>query len=868
MPAESPYPAPFDSATFIFPAEWHAFSDLLGGADTAVLYLREGVIIHLNAHLADELGYAPEELIGQPVEFLFPPGNVQALPKQRARAPQTLEGTNIRLIAKDGKPVDFHVDANRVDTLTDARCTIWVLHPERREVADVDTEGLRLQAITENLPDPVVLCDQDSVLAYANKSFRDITGYQSGRLADLVHHDERAKLHAVLDQAAGNDKATLTQVAFRLRGADGSWRHMTGHARNLLGEPDVAGVMFQLRDITADIEQRRDAVVTMKRQLHYLNRLLRNGQRPQTDIDLALKLILKSAAKALGIERAAYWEVKDEPASTQCPMAYDDLLQNASSQKPDEVFLSVIHPLLLDLAKEKRRMVVDNVDMDPRAALYCEYFHAASIRSVAIVPVERDDRVPGLLILSTAFNPREWRKDEIDFAINVAGLIAQAFKEVERKRTEAQLRHMAHHDSLTGLPNRHFLLDQAQDIFPKVTAKTSTLAAFFIDLDGFKAINDSLGHAMGDELLRAAALRLGNVVRKDDILVRLGGDEFMLLARNLNNMRIADDIAAQIVDTMRGTFSLQGRELQISASVGIAMYPFDGTDIETLMKKADIAMYHAKAAGRDRYQMFAPRLDDGVTQRSALEDELRRALAERELMHYYQPQVDLRTGKVRCVEALLRWQHPRLGMLFPASFLPVAEETGLIHDISKWVLNDACSQLSAWTAQGLDHMSIAINLSASQLMDRALLSELEDALGKSRVAGHRLEWEVKESTVMQHHTMTSSMLDRVADMQIGLSIDDFGTGYSNMAYLRRYPVRKVKIDSSFVNGLPAEGDDRAITDAIISMAQPLGLDVVAEGVENAQQIDYLRERGCDIAQGYFFTQPLTAEQFEKWLVRH
>ncbi|HEY0844197.1 MAG TPA: EAL domain-containing protein [Noviherbaspirillum sp.] len=868
MPADSPYPAPFDTATFIFPTEWHALSDLLGGTDTAVLYLREGMILHMNAHLADRLGYRAEDLIGQPVESLFPPGNVQALPRHRARQQKTLENSRIRLLAKDGKPVDFRVIANRIDTLNDARCTIWILHPEQDADTGASADAGLLRAVVEHLAGPVMLCDQDMTLAWANKAFQDITGRRGGALSDLVHPEDRSRLHAVLDEAAGTGQDTLLPIAFRLRQGDGFWRQVSGQARNLLSQPDAAGILLCMSDVTAEMQERQNAAAQMKRQLHYLNRLLRMGQRPQPDIDSALKVVLKSSAKALVVARAAYWEIGDDAATTQCLLAYDDRRQNFSTEKPDALFASHFHPLLREIAQDERRMAVDDVDLDPRAALGCEYFHAAGIKAMLIVPVQHDDRMPGLLIMSTDAAPRAWRKDEVEFAANVAGLIAQAFKEIERRRTEAELRHLAHHDSLTGLPNRHFLFDQANDIFPKVTAKTNALAAFFIDLDGFKNVNDSLGHAMGDELLRAAALRLKNVVRKDDILVRLGGDEFMLLARNLNSMRIADDIAAQIVDTMRGTFSLQGRELQISASVGIALYPFDGTDIETLMKKADIAMYHAKAAGRDRYQMFAPRLDNGGTSRSALESELRRALTEGELQHYYQPQVDLRTGKVRCVEALLRWQHPRLGTLLPASFLPVAEETGLIHDISKWVLNNACQQLRVWTAQGLDHLGIAINLSASQLMDRALLAELENVLERSRIPGHRLEWEVTESTVMQHHTMTSSMLDRVADMQIGLSIDDFGTGYSNMAYLRRYPVRKVKIDSSFVHGLPGEGDDRAITDAIISMAQPLGLDVVAEGVETPQQMDYLRERGCDIAQGFFFTQPLTAEQFEKWLIRH
>jgi diguanylate cyclase (GGDEF)-like protein len=384
-----------------------------------------------------------------------------------------------------------------------------------------------------------------------------------------------------------------------------------------------------------------------------------------------------------------------------------------------------------------------------------------------------------------------------------------------------------------------------------VTAASPTLAAFFLDLDGFKCVNDTLGHAMGDELLKAAALRLKNIVRTDDILVRLGGDEFMLLTRNLTDVRIAGDIAQQIVDIMHNTFVLHGHALQISASVGIAFYPFDGTDIDTLMKKADIAMYEAKSAGRDRYHLFTPALTEDMNKHSALETDLRKAIEAQELQHYYQPQIDLRTGQVCCVE----------------EFMSMAEKSGLIHDISEWALNDACDRIIAWRALGLGDFHIAVNLSTGQLMDQYLLPALEQALNRTGVSGEQLEWEVQESAVMQHNTVTASMLDRAAAMRVGVTIDDFGTGYSNLSYLRRYPVHKVKIDGSFVRGLPDCSDDRAITDAIIAMARPLGLDVVAEGVETPEQMEYLRDHGCRIGQGYYFTQPLTAEQFGKWLVR-
>ena len=864
MPADSPYPAPFDASTFLFPAEWHAFSDLLGGADTGLLCLREGVIAHVNTHLAEQLGFDAAELIGQPPEFLVPLGNE----KSASNWEQPEGAGTIRLRTKSGAVIRFRLVSNRIDTLHDTSSTIWILRPEHPASAAGESMP-NAQAIAELLPDLALVCGPDTALRFSNKSFEELSGGRGGMLSGMVHPDDRGKLLDAMDKAAAGDRDTPVPLSFRLRHHDGAWRHFAGQARRLEASEGADDVLLSARDVTQELQQQQGIAAEKKRHLHYLNRLFRLAQQPHANLDSALKVILKSAAKAIGAHRCAFWEVSEDAAATYCVASYDDIRQNfVAEEKQDALFSTSFHPLLQQVARSEHQFVVTDVDQDPRTALYCEYFHAESIKSLMLLPVQRGNKPAGLLLFAVLAEPRGWRKDETEFGHNVAALISRIFKQVEQVKEEAHLRHLAHHDSLTGLPNRHFLFDQATDFFPKVTAGASTLAAFFIDIDGFKNINDAFGHAVGDELLKAAALRLKNVVRKEDVLVRLGGDEFMLLARNLSNMRIADDIAQQIVETMRGVFALQGRELQISASVGIAIYPFDGTDIDTLMKKADIAMYHAKSAGRNQYQMFAPQLSDNATQRSTLEVELRHAIEERELVHYYQPQIDLRTGKVRCVEALLRWRHPRLGLLLPSTFLPVAEESGLIQRISSWVLNDACEQMSQWTMRGMEDFTLAINLSASQLMDRSLLPTLENALDRTGVPAHLLEWEVKESTVMQHHTMTSSMLDRVTDLRIGLSIDDFGTGYSSMAYLRRYPVRKVKIDSSFVDGLPGEKDDRAITDAIISMAQPLGLDVVAEGVETSLQMEYLRERGCDIAQGYFFTQPLTAEQFETWLIRH
>ena len=621
-------------------------------------------------------------------------------------------------------------------------------------------------------------------------------------------------------------------------------------------------------DDNSAINALHNAVSQNRRQLHYLNRLLRLARQPSPDANTALKVILKSAVKALGAHRCAYWIVHSTPAQTRSLLVYDDIKQNFVTEPEDPLLLHALHPLLRQTAGTGKVLTADDVDLEPRTALACEYFHALSIKSAIMVPIRHGGDTDGVLLLSHLHQARAWRRDEAELISHAAELAAQAFHKGEFAHIASRHRADNQHDVLTGLPNRRFLLEHAEELFPRVIAGASALALFLIDIDGFRRINENYGHAVGDQLLKTIALRLKNVVRKDDTLLRVGGDRFLLLARKLGDMRIADDIGQEIVETLQGAYSLQAREVEVSASVGVALYPLDGNDLDTLQKHAEIALAHAKSGGRNGYRMYSPRLAHRVEGKSVLEGDLRRAIRESELQHFYQPQVDLRTGKTRCVEALLRWRHPRHGTLLPAAFLPLAEEYGLMQHVSAWVLRDVCAQLRIWNERGLDRFCIAINLSTTQMADHGLLPMLEEVIERSGIAGSQLELEISESTAMRRDAMSASLLSRIAEMQIGLSIDDFGTGYSNMTYLRRYPVHKVKIDRSLVDGLPGASDERAVTDAIISMALPLGLDVVAEGVETQQQLDYLRARGCGIAQGYYFSEPLTADQFETWLTRH
>ncbi|WP_161603767.1 sensor domain-containing protein [Noviherbaspirillum massiliense] len=870
-----------DTPASLFPEEWQALTEMLGGSDAGMIFLQNGLIARVNDELAERLGFDQRELVGRHVASLFPAANTSAALSNNPLQSLTGEDgriVHVALVDRQGNLAHFNLMVHRLDNLPDVKCTIWVLQPApRRQDMHVPSPKpipplviRRLQAIVENFPDLVCICDPDSRFRFANPSFKDILGYSEEELIgvralDLVHKDDRHRLRATFKRALRLDlPAPPEPTVFRARHRDRSWRHLAAHVRNLSAKGTVSGLLVCGRDVTWQQLELQKRSQEYRRQLHYVSQLFRLAQRPPTDFSMALKTILKTSAKTLGAHRCAYWTAGDDPDSVRCVLMYDDVKQNFSHQDSVPGPGLNCHPLLHEAAVQGRPLVVDDVDQDARTALYCEYFHAAEIKALLLMPVRQD----GVLLFAQLGQAREWRKDEAGFAASAAEMIALASQEARRSKTEAQLRRMVQRGKLEGLPERHVLYEHAEEIFPQLASRSAALAVFFVDLDGFRSLLESLGETAADQLLKAAALRLKNLVRNDDVLARMGRDKFMLVARDLSDARLVEDLAQQIVEAMRSPFLLDGRMIDITASVGIALYPFDGTEIDVLMKKADLAMYRAKSSGRDRYRLSTPVLEKDASSRPALENDLRKALESGALQHHYQPQIDLRTGKVCCVEAFLRWQHPQYGLLLPAHFLPVAERAGLLPALNRWAVDDICAQFQAWRARGLDEFNIALNLSTAQLMDRQLMPMLEDRLADCGIPGLRLEWEVSESTVMHGEAMTAALLDRLTEKEIGLSIDDFGTGSSSLTHLRRFPVHKVKIDTSFVSGLPAHDDDCAIIDAIISMAQPLGLDVVAEGVETRQQLDYLRDRGCDIAQGYYFTQPLSPPQFEKWLTRH
>ncbi|MEO8701546.1 MAG: EAL domain-containing protein [Kofleriaceae bacterium] len=449
---------------------------------------------------------------------------------------------------------------------------------------------------------------------------------------------------------------------------------------------------------------------------------------------------------------------------------------------------------------------------------------------------------------------------------NATGAVT-VFRDVSVARAMAEtLVHTAQHDFLTGLPNRMLLHDRARQAISLAPRHEQKVAVLFLDLDNFKHINDSLGHPIGDLLLKSVAERLTGCVRNSDTISRQGGDEFVVLLSELAHTEDAAITAKRILETIETAHVIENHSLHITTSIGISVFPDDGTDADALIRNADTAMYQAKSQGRRNFQFFRPEMNEWAVERQSIEQALRIALERDEFVLHYQPKLNLDTGRITGVEALLRWTHPTRGPMSPAQFIPVAEDSGLIVQIGSWVLREACRQMQTWVAAGLPKITVAVNISAIELQQRAFLSNTEAILDETGMDPALLQLELTETVLMRHADHTATLLETLTAKGVQFALDDFGTGYSSLSYLRRFPISTLKIDQSFIRQI-AQNSDEPLVSAVISMGRALDLTVVAEGVETRQELRFLRRHGCEEAQGYYFSRAVASDAIATLLER-
>lgn len=461
------------------------------------------------------------------------------------------------------------------------------------------------------------------------------------------------------------------------------------------------------------------------------------------------------------------------------------------------------------------------------------------------------------------------RKDELGSLIeDFNEMLGQIqFRDQELQHKQSRLDYLAHHDTLTGLPNRLLFYDRLSHAISKARRLKHPVALLFLDLDRFKNINDSLGHEVGDQVLRQVAKRLEALVRDSDTLARLGGDEFVIALEQTKEARDVTVVANKIIESLSAVLQVGPNELYVTTSIGISLFPADGEDVEGLMKSADVAMYRAKECGRNLFQFFTMDMNEKVREALFMENNLRKALEKQEMALYYQPQIEMSSGKLIGMEALIRWHHPQLGIISPVKFIPMAEDTGLIIPIGKWVLDTACKQTQQWQEAGYPPCKVAVNISPKQFRHGDLVENVATALKDSGLAARFLELEITESVLMEDMEQSIATMEKLKSMGITLAIDDFGTGYSSLSCLSRFPLSKLKIDKSFVQDIAELSENNAIAEGIIALAKTLNLEVIAEGIEGERQMDFLQSKGCKQGQGYYFSRPMPADAFEQFLSR-
>lgn len=518
---------------------------------------------------------------------------------------------------------------------------------------------------------------------------------------------------------------------------------------------------------------------------------------------------------------------------------------------------------LTDYVGKKRGLEISDIrELPADAETAREYFTGLQIKSLLSIPISVKGRPIGVLNLESVSSKHIWQNKQKDLLIIISNILSDAIIKVN---AEKKIKSMAYYDGLTKLPNRLLFRERAEQAIARASRTGELIGIMFLDLDSFKSINDTMGHAGGDLLIQNVARLLLNSVRKSDTVARFGGDEFLIMLNGVSDLEEVVKAAENVMELFRNPVILNGQELFITASVGVAMYPVDGQDMELLVKNADIAMYNAKSRGKNQYALCSDAMKESVEYKMKLTNDLYRALDRKELVIHYQPQISLQSEKVIGLEALLRWNHPRLGMVMPKTFIPLAEQTGLINPIGEWVLETACQQSRHWQAMGLPRVSMSVNLSAVQLRNQKFVEQVNRILRQTGLDPKLLELEITESAMIRESDSIISILNSLKKLGICISIDDFGTEYSSLSRLKSLPIDSLKMDIQFVHGIDKSPKDQAITMVIISLAKNLDLKLTAEGVEKQSQLNFLKQRMCDEVQGFYYYKPMPAEEIEALL---
>jgi diguanylate cyclase (GGDEF)-like protein/PAS domain S-box-containing protein len=785
------------------------FRTLVESTFEGIVISEGGTILEANESFATMFGYESAKVIGlSPLEMTTPESAELIMKNIQSGFEKPYEITGVK---KDGTTFDIElIGRNCLYQGRNARVTAF------RDITEIKRaeEALRkLSCAVEQSPSLVIIADSDGNIQYVNPKFTQVTGYTAeeaiGKTPRILKSGETSpEEYKRLWETITSGGEWRGELHNKKKNGELYWASVT-----IVPVKDAEGTITHLLGVQEDITERKRA-----------EEALRESEEKYRDLVENMSEVL-------------YALDKDGRITYVSPVV-EQLGGYTPSELIGRSFTEFIHPDdLLALVESFQRTVSGNLEPSE----FRIFTKSGEIRWVRTSsrPVFEGDRIIGL------------RAVMMDIT--------------ERKQAEETIKHLAYHDALTNLANRTLFQDRLTVALAQARRKRRMAAVMFLDLDRFKVVNDTVGHALGDRLLQGVAERLTGLVREGDTVARVGGDEFTLLLAEVERAEDMVEVAERVLDTLRQPWVLNGHEFRITASIGIAMFPSDGEDADSLLRNADTAMYRAKDQGRDNYKLYTPKMNARIAERLALENSLRHGLERGEFLVYYQPQVDIASGNIVGMEALVRWQHPERGLVFPAEFIPVAEETGLIVPLGEWVLRSACAQNKAWQAAGFPPMRVAVNLSARQFQQRDLIEVVDEVLKETGLEARWLQLEITEGVAMQDVESNIAVLRELRQMGVQIAIDDFGTGHSSLSYLSRLPIDVVKIDQSFIQDLTTDPNDAAIARSIIVMAHNLKLRVIAEGVETEEQLAFLKKRRCDEMQGYLFSKPAPAEAFEEML---
>jgi len=733
--------------------------------------------------------------------------------------------------------------------------------------ARLERQQRRLRAFAHHGADIAMIVDAGGVVRYQSPALRQALGIAPDETvgkpaANLVQVEDRAALQEMIREATADIGAMRRHaLLLRLPAADGTSRRIWMAARNGVADADLGGALLTGTDLTALLADSSTASTPARRQIELRDRLLELAMRARGEYPHSLTAVLRVTAETLDAGMVGYWRLARDPGVLRCEHAYLLAQQRFAREWAGAELAAANCPGLFGQLRLGKSLVVSAKDREDLPVGLDTDRRLAGVRALVATPVVLDGRLVGALMVHQAA-PRDWTPDETGFLATVALMVALTLEGAQRQEAESRIEQLAWYDGLTGLPNRNLLRENLRDLIMTATNRRRRIAVMLIDLDRFKDVNDTLGHLVGDALIKSAAQVLRETVGDGGIVARLGGDEFVVLVGEFVHRQEVALLAARIAQALHRTDLVPSVDTQVSASIGVALFPEHGREMGTLLKNADAAMYQAKRDGRNQFSFFNPFRYERAAREVQLGIDLMKALQVEpsQFLVHYQPQVSMDSGAVIGLEALIRWNHPRHGLLGPERFIGVAELSGLSDRVTRWVINEVCAQIAHWRrAQPAFDVPVAINVAGRELGSTLLPTLVRGALAASGIEARMITLEITERTLVTEGEINNDVMADLASIGVGLALDDFGKGFSMIGYLKRMPIQSLKIDQSFVVGVPDDADSCAIVQVILSMARHFRLKVIAEGVERADQVDYLRSIGCEFAQGYRFARALPAD---------